>query len=246
MGTFRTRNKVLLFVLAALCALALALGVTALAPAPERAFAAEEHTNHDGWTPLTAEGSTLTDGNYYLDQNITLTNDLTFSGTVTLCLNGYKLTGTGSGSVITVNYGANFTLCDCNGSHGEHRYFIAQDGAYNFDDSGDRMIQGGVITGGNNTTEVAGFGTINGNIAGGVWAEGTFTMTGGTIAGNRAYGSAGVDIGRGGLVEITGEVDGTFRMQGGSIEGNYATSNTGGVGGGRQFKVYLRGRFHPQ
>lgn len=108
------------------------------------------------------------------------------------------------------------------------------------------MIQGGVITGGNNTTEVAGFGTINGNIAGGVWAEGTFTMTGGTIAGNRAYGSAGVDIGRGGLVEITGEVDGTFRMQGGSIEGNYATSNTGGVGGGRQFKVYLRGRFHPQ
>lgn len=230
-----------MFVLAALCALALALGVTALAPAPERAFAAEEHTNHDGWTPLTAEGSTLTDGNYYLDQNITLTNDLTFSGTVTLCLNGYKLTGTGSGSVITVNYGANFTLCDCNGSHGEHRYFIAQDGAYNFDDSGDRMIQGGVITGGNNTTEVAGFGTINGNIAGGVWAEGTFTMTGGTIAGNRAYGSAGVDIGRGGLVEITGEVDGTFRMQGGSIEGNYATSNTGGVGVGANSKFILEG-----
>lgn len=44
-------------------------------------------------------------------------------------------------------------------------------------------------------------------------------MTGGTIAGNRAYSSAGVDIGRGGLVEITGEVDDTFRMQGGSIEG---------------------------
>lgn len=153
----------------------------------------------------------------------------------------YKLTGTGSGSVITVNYGANFTLCDCNGSHGEHRYFIAQDGAYNFDDSGDRMIQGGVITGGNNTTEVAGFGTINGNIAGGVWAEGTFTMTGGTFAGNRAYGSAGVDIGRGGLVEITGEVDGTFRMQGGSIEGNYATSNTGGVGVGANSKFILEG-----
>lgn len=103
------------------------------------------------------------------------------------------------------------------------------------------MIQGGVITGGNNTTEVAGFGTINGNIAGGVWAEGTFTMTGGTIAGNRAYGSAGVDIGRGGLVEITGEVDGTFRMQGGSIEGNYATSNTGGVGVGANSKFILQG-----
>lgn len=103
------------------------------------------------------------------------------------------------------------------------------------------MIQGGVITGGNNTTEVAGFGTINGNIAGGVWAEGTFTMTGGTIAGNRAYGSAGVDIGRCGLVEITGEVDGTFRMQGGSIEGNYATSNTGGVGVGANSKFILEG-----
>ena len=66
-------------------------------------------------------------------------------------------------------------------------------------------------------------------------------MTGGTFAGNRAYGSAGVDIGRGGLVEITGEVDGTFRMQGGSIEGNYATSNTGGVGVGANSKFILEG-----
>lgn len=134
MGTLRTKNKVLLFVLAALCALALSLGVTALAPAPERAFAAEEHTSHEGWTALKAEDGTLSDGKYYLDQNITLTNDLTFSGTVTLCLNGYKLTGTGIGPV--VHSTGNFTLCDCNGSHEEHRYSVASDGAYQFSDSG--------------------------------------------------------------------------------------------------------------
>ena len=270
MGTLRTRNKVLLFVLAALCALALALGVTALAPAPERAFAAEEHTNHDGWTPLTETGGTLSGGNYYLDQNITLTNDLTFSGTVTLCLNGYKLTGTGSGSVITVNSGI-FTLCDCQSESTaeEHRhvYYISDDALYTFDDGTDEWdaayqaattedqgtITGGVITGG------------NAEEGGGIYVkDSTFTMDGGTIAGNissfTTYGGRGGGIfayycevvmnegavcgnisNYGGGIGLGNSVTGAcaFIMNGGIISDNHIVgNNTGDAYGGGIYATY--------
>ena len=68
---------------------------------------------HDGkiFTKLTAAGGALSGGNYYLSGD--LNADLTVSGAVTLCLNGYVLTGSGGGSVITVSDGAEFTLCDC-------------------------------------------------------------------------------------------------------------------------------------
>ena len=277
MGTFRTRNKVLLFVLAALCALALALGVTALAPAPERAFAAEEHTNHDGWTPLTAEGSTLTDGNYYLDQNITLTNDLTFSGTVTLCLNGYKLTGTGSGSVITVNYGANFTLCDCQSEstaeEHKHAYYVNEDGRYVFDDGSDEWDTAYTEAEETSTEEAPNVGIITGGVitggkapeGGGIYVkDSTFTMDGGTIAGNIAdftiYGGRGGGIfayycevvmnggtvcgnlsNYGGGIGLGNSVTGacTFTMYGGTISDNHIVgNNTGDAYGGGIYATY--------
>lgn len=213
MGTFRTRNKVLLFVLAALCALALALGVTALAPAPERALAAEEHTNHEGWTALTTEGGTLRDGNYYLDQNITLTNDLTFSGTVTLCLNGYKLTGDGSGSVIK-NSGK-LTICDCQSGNENYKHYYTVDeatGLYSFVSDGtttDNYIVGGVITGGNTTSSGGGI------YMSGITAE--LVLQGGTIAGNYTkYCGGGVHV-----------EAGKFTMNGGAIKGNSALNNEG-------------------
>ena len=226
MGTLRTRNKVLLLVLAALCALALALGVTALAPAPERVHAEEGHTSHDGWTPLTETGGTLSGGEYYLNQNITLTNDLTFSGTVTLCLNGYKLTGTGSGSVITVNSGT-FTLCDCQSEstaeEHRHAYYISDDALYMFDDGTDEWdaayqaattedqgtITGGVITGGNTTSSGGGI------YMNGITAE--LILQGGTIAGNYTkYCGGGVHV-----------EAGKFTMNGGAIKGNSALNNEG-------------------
>ena len=131
MGTLRTRNKVLLFVLAVLCALALALGVTALAPAPERAFAAEEgHTSHDGWTKITLSTKSLRNGNYYLDSDVNLDAVLQLTSSsyaATLCLNGHKLTGCGSGSVIKNN--GKLTICDCQSEstaeEHRHAYYIS-------------------------------------------------------------------------------------------------------------------------
>ena len=46
-------------------------------------------------TPLTSAGGELTDGSYYLDQDVTLTDNLTVpeNATVTLDLNGFTLQG---------------------------------------------------------------------------------------------------------------------------------------------------------
>ena len=55
-------------------------------------------------TPLTSTGGELTSGEYYLDQNIELVNNLTVptGAVVTLDLNGCTLKGNGNGSVISV------------------------------------------------------------------------------------------------------------------------------------------------
>ena len=61
---------------------------------------------------ITSDGGELSEGTYTLEGGVTLTTDITIpSGEeVTLDLAGHTLTGTGSGSVITVN--GTFTLKD--------------------------------------------------------------------------------------------------------------------------------------
>lgn len=111
----KTLRNILLGGMGALLAVCLSLGAAGIVPAFTARAAESDHTDHaDGWTQLTEAGGSLTNGNnYYLEGDVQLEKDLTVSGTVTLCLNGYMLTGTGTGPVITVNNGANFTLCDC-------------------------------------------------------------------------------------------------------------------------------------
>ena len=242
MGTLRTRNKVLLFVLAALCAMALALGVTALAPAPERAFAAEEHTNHDGWTKITSSTKSLRSGNYYLDSDVNLDAVLQLTSSsyeATLCLNGHKLTGNGSGSVIK-NYGK-LTICDCQSGNENNKHYYTVDeatGLYLFVSDGtaaDHYIVGGVITGGNTTSSGGGIymngstaelilqgGTIAGNDTkyngGGIYAEaGKFTLNGGAIVGNRALNTDGKTPSDAVYVRYN---NASFMMNGGEVAGS--------------------------
>ena len=118
----------MLFVLCVAIVLAVSLpGSTAFAAETETATdTGSEATVHDHtdrtWTELTSDGGTIGEGStaenpafYYLTSDVTLTTDITIAdnATVTLCLNGYKLTGTGAGSVITVDIRADFTLEDC-------------------------------------------------------------------------------------------------------------------------------------
>ena len=234
-----------LFVLCVAVVLAVSLPVST-AFAAEGEPEATVHDHADGtWTELTATGGTLQSGNYYLAGDVTLTTNITVAEgtTVTLCLNGYKLTGTGTDSVITVSDDASFTLTDCRSASEEaecqHSYYVAESGLWTFydgdlpeaapDGAETGVVTGGVITGGN-------------GLYGGVYADGgTFTMDGGTISGNTAEYGGGVFVHDSEFTMNDGTISGntaasgggvnvdssTFTMTGGTISGNTAT-----VGGG--------------
>ena len=100
MKTISKRNKIAAAIFLVLGLLSLALGVWLWgAPAAVQAAETEHDQMHTGWTKLTEGDGTLSEGNYYLSGD--LNADLIVSGnaTVTLCLNGYVLTGSGGGSV---------------------------------------------------------------------------------------------------------------------------------------------------
>lgn len=145
---------------------------------PSAAQAAEEpHGEHTDWMKVESAG-TLTDGNYYLDKQIT--GELDIQGNVTLCLNGKKLEGSGNDSVITVYTGASLTLCDC-------RKNVSND-------VGETVYHTGVITGGN---AIKGGGIC-------VQSDASLTMTGGAIAKNEAAESGG-GIWSAGTVTLSGD-----------------------------------------
>ena len=215
-----------LFVLCVAIVLAVSLPVST-------AFAAEgepEATVHDHndrtWTELTADGGTLESGNYYLAGDVTLTTDITIAdnATVTLCLNGYTLTGTVTNAVITFNEGVDFTLEDCSADASAPAGRGVITGGIGFLDEYTIRRGGGVYMSGNSTFTMNG-GTISVNTAttgGGVGVDndGTFIMTGGTISGNSAYDSGG------GVYVVNGD---TFTMTGGTISDNTAKTFGGGV-----------------
>lgn len=230
----------------ALCALALAGGICLIAPpaAAQAETQAETH-DHSGWEELTSAGGEMR-GTYYLTDDVELQSDLSVTGEVTLCLNGHILKGTGRDSVISVQNGADFTLCDCNGSQSTHYYTVDEDGLYIFDgvtaDTPEAQpLEGGVVTGGYGgsgggiyiqSPETYGHSTLtigeqaviakNTSTAyrgGGVYADDTtMTMSGGTVKGNTAEENGG------GIYSA----DSTVTIEGGSIDGNSADASNGG------------------
>ena len=241
-----------LFVLCVAVVLAVSLPVST-AFAAEGEPEATVHDHADGtWTELTATGGTLQSGNYYLTSDVTLTTDITIAdnATVTLCLNGYKLTGTGTNAVITFNEGVDFTLEDCSADASAPAGTGVITGGIGGTLSGDPKQSGGCVHISGNSTFTMNGGTISGNTANGagggvsMWGEGAFTMNGGTISGNSATAVGGVFMYSGtftmtggtisGNTAINGDgggvfVYGTFIMNGGTISGNEATKYGGGV-----------------
>lgn len=151
-----------------------------------------------------------------LTGNIDISSTLVVTKDVTLDLNGHVLKMTGKGSVIHVKSGT-LTLVD-NNTSAEHK-FTDDNGLWKLDDNGDKVVKGGVITGGTGSTYTYGNYTYD-DCGGGVfvasWAS--FVMNGGNIVGCSADKS-------GGGVKVTN--DGDFKMSGGTISGC-----TAGRGGG--------------
>lgn len=237
-----TMKKFAVLLIGALLVLCVAIALTVSSPASE-AFAAgpeETHDHADGtWTAITAEyltenGATLTYGKYYLAENVTA--DITVTGNVTLCLNGYALIGTGTASVVTVKDGSTFNLYDCQeeseAAEHQHAYYVYVNGyglntKYIFDDGTEEWsaayeaaedkgtVSGGVITGGYSSTDGGGMYIKTGDTGS------TINMYGGSITGNSAYYY-------GGGVYGDSDTSTAFNMYGGSITGNTAR-NGGGV-----------------
>ncbi len=195
---------------------------------------ASSETHHDDWQTLPADskmagGAETSPMRYYLTEDTKLDSDIVLTnGYAVLCLNGYKLTGTGTGSVITVQGGAHLTVCDCmEGSQTpehQHNYYVAENGLWTFyegelpadapEGATTGTVQGGVITGG-----------IGYPYGGAVFLSGTMSMESGVLAGNIARDNGG------GVYVNDG---GALILNGGSVTGNKAESYTGGG-------VYIRG-----
>ncbi len=182
---------------------------------------------------LPTSGGELTGGDYYLDGDTRLQNNLTITGRVTIDLRGHVLKGTGNNSSITIERGGFLEVRDSNPQSLSHKFTGNQPGLLTWDENATGTyveITGGCITGGGvYVGNHGGFKLEGGNIVGnttdfggGVYVGPTqsiFHMMGGSIVGNTADFGGGVFI-TGGLSE--------FFMMGGSITGNSA-GNGGGV-----------------
>ena len=238
----KTNARKYISLLLALCMVMSLLPAAALA-----AGADDDHGEHSGWTALTNLGGTLTGGSYYLTGNLNASSgQISVTGTVNLCLNGYTLYL--SGSYFRVESGS-FTLCDCDGS-GKITGGAAASPAVDIN-GGNFTMTGGSITGNSSGIWVQSSGSFTmtgGEITdntinvtndlnylpcGGVLVNGgSFTMTGGEITGNTANVEGGLTVGGGVLVVNNG----SFTMTGGEITNNRCIvqnyNNKSGIAGG--------------
>ena len=216
-----------------------------------------------GWDEVTNSTTTLESGKqYYLNNDVTVSQTITVSGTVTLDLNGHvlKYESANKGSVIVVENGGQLTIEDSNTNPLSHK-FNPNGGLWVLDEtSGTETVNGGVITGGTGYLIQYGYGeyVYDAYYGGGVYIApgGQLTMTGGNIIGCSAEYGGGVYIARGGQLTMTGgniigcsaECGGgvyidsepnqsQFSMSGGSIIGCVASDIGGGVRASGTFKM---------
>lgn len=181
------------------------------------------------WVNITEE-KVLTEGTYFLCNNVNLTHPLVIRGNVTLDLNGFVLKITGSGSVIKIESGT-LTLVDSN-PDAIHKFVKEATGLWTLNENaGTEIVKGGVITGGigreHSFSSV--YGSISENGGGGVFInqDASFVMEGGNIVGCKAKQGGGVYV----ADKNEAKTLGRFTMQGGSIVGCVATDESYSGGG---------------
>ena len=187
-----------------------------------------------GWDEVTNSTTTLESGKqYYLNNDVTVSQTITVSGTVTLDLNGHvlKYGSANNGSVIVVEGSGNLTLTDSN-TTAVHKFTPDTNGLWVSDENGSKTVSGGVITGGTGYPFPLSSGRVN--CGGGVYIApgGQLTMTGGNIIGCSAEFGGGVCI----YPRQNGEQI-QFSMSGGSIIGCVASNSGGGVYASGKFQM---------
>ena len=150
----------------------------------------EAKTEFKAWTSTTSLPDTA--GNWYLTDNVTLSKGWEPKNGTVLCLNGCTITSTTNRTII-VGKDTTFTLCD---DRGEGKIGSTSYGSIGLFVNGKFNLYNGLITSTGGDASTGAY----------VTSDGTFTMYGGSITGNKNLG-----------VRLTG---GTFTMYDGSITGN--------------------------
>ena len=161
------------------------------------------------WQPWTSDDSLPTgSGNYYLTDDVELSETWICGADVNLCLNGHDIIETGNADAIKVN-GKTLAITDCHDGEEVGKITHAENAlGRGINNWGNLALWNGNITG-NSVVDYAA-GVAN-------WGE--FTMFGGSVTGNSA------DEDGGGVYNL----DGAFAMFGGSVTGNSAGKDGGGV-----------------
>ena len=165
-----------------------------------------------------------------LTSDITIDTTLEVSRAVTLDLNGYVLKYENSngdkGSVIKVESGGKLTLIDSQPNK-EHKFNENQNGLWVLDESGDKIVNGGIITGGTGGQIPYPSNPNNHfNGGGGIYiAGGKCTMSGGSIVGCQAIVAYSLGYGGG----VYADENATFTMKVGSKVVGCRANNGGGV-----------------
>ena len=210
------------------------------------------------FTAWKRDDSLPTSGNYYLTKNVKLSAGHTFTGNVTLCLNGYKIEAAPD-EIDNIQVNGTLTITDCIGSGSivgvdkKHTGVNIQNiGTLNLYGGTIKNFEKGVVNNGTfnmyggkltkNSQGVSNQRTFNmhggtitensgaGNGAG-VYNKDSFTMSGGDITNNTT--SQGNNIGYGGGVCNNKH----FEMTGGTIKGNTAKEYGGGVYNNNHFEM---------
>lgn len=191
---------------------------------------AGEHTAEQSvtWTEWNGTGDiAYTDGvaYVYLAMDVARDSTLTVADgcTLNLCLNGKKLSYTGSGaaSVLTVEEGATLVISDCgvqtrSGYIDAGTHLWTEGSSASVDDETCDLV-GGVISGGTGSNAS----NANDRLGGAIYNGGTVYMYGGNIAGNSTLVSAWYYDGYGAAVYNLG----SFYMYGGTVTGNSASAH---------------------
>lgn len=190
----------------------------------------------EGWLPWEQSNSLPTSGQYYLTKNVTLTGEVQISGDLTLCLNGYVISTTGTKRVLSTKDGSGltFTVTDCTAYTENDVYYAgaitggkdasAGGGAVFVRRSTTMKLYDGRLT--QNTSSIAGGGVAL-QASGNNHAGAIMYMYGGEISDNTAINGTTYKVG--GAVYLGAGC--LFEMTGGTISGNK------GSGGGAIYAV---------
>lgn len=190
-------------------------------------------------------------GNYYLVDDLTVTEKQVKSGTLNLCLNGHTVSAKDTARVVSARTGGKVNITDCRGS-GEilsaacngagGAVYLDTDKTSEFSLYGGtiRSTQainqnGGLIYSAGGTVNIHGGAVRDGAIVnngttakhgGNIRTGGVLNITGGIIADGTASGVTGTSGSRAGNIYI--EATGTLNLSGGIVEGGTAAGENGG------------------